>query len=138
MFGQSLVQEGEIRIEEPGDIEVVVEQVREETARLLAHRRFQVTLVVVPEPLGVGWHFPQLVQFQPLTGEAIHEGAAARVGEHAGRLCSADFPAAEQSSLGQIDQSIVGHAAPEEIREPIGDAEIVQRSLVGPDIEETR
>ncbi len=73
--------------------------------------------VVLGEQHGIGHDVAHAANVEPLLREVRHERRRARVGEHALDLLLDDARVAELAALGQRQQLVVGHAAPEEERQ---------------------
>ena len=72
-------------------------------------------------------HFRDAPQVQPLRREVVHErGGRARIGEHAAHLLFEDRRLGELAALGEIEQPLVGNAAPEEERQPRCQLDVAQ------------
>ncbi len=125
MLRQALVEEGEVGVEEVEHAAVLADDALEEQLRLLLHRRPQF-LVEGGEEGGVGGEALQVARLEPLAGEVVGQGAGARVFQHAPHLRLQHAAAAQRALAGQAEQLVVGHAAPEEVRQPAGQLEVVQ------------
>ena len=90
---------------------------REEELGLAPERVAQV-VVEVGELVGVGRDVLQVADVQPLPREVLHQRVGVRVGQHAPHLRLEHRRLAQASRRGQIEQRVVGHAAPEEERQP--------------------
>ena len=81
----------------------------------------------------------QVANLQPLAGEVLDEGTRLRVLEHAPRLCFQHVRLLQVCLAGQLEQFLVGHAAPQEIRQPAGQFPVVDRldglGIVGPSVD---
>ena len=73
-------------------------------------------------------HSRQLAELQPLAGEVLHELAGPGVVEHPGDLAAEIRPQRSRARL--AEQLVVGHAAPEKVREPAGQLELGQRAIL--------
>ena len=92
-LGQLLVDEGVVRVQEPGHRTVLLEHVAEEEARLGLHRGRQVLGVVGAIRFARGRHAAELAQVQPAVEEAVDESLEAIVGQQAVDLLL-EFPVA--------------------------------------------
>ena len=78
-------------------------------------------------------HFVDAAQIQPLRGEIVHERLGrARIGQHPPHLLFEDRRLGELPALGQVEQALVGNAAPQEKRQARGDFEVAQAIAAGP------
>ena len=82
-------------------------------------------LVEAGERLGIGRDVGQFPGRQPLAGEVLDEGGRLRVGEHPAHL-GVEVPT-QLSPSRQGEQLVVGHAAPEEVRQPRGQLVLADR-----------
>ena len=126
MPGEPLVDERVIGVEELQHAAVLVLDRLAEELGLLEHRRPQ-RLVEIREQNRVGREILELARLQPLSGEVLGQGAGPGVTEHPPGLGSQRIDAPELSGGGQSKELVIGHAAPEEVREPRGQGEIVVR-----------
>ena len=69
----------------------------------------------------------QLAELQPLAGEVFHELVGPGVFEHPDHLPAQVGSQRSRASL--AEELVVGHAAPEEVREPAGQLELGQRTI---------
>ena len=72
-------------------------------------------------------HLADAAQVQPLRGEIVDERAGgAGVGQHAPHLLFENRRTGELSALGEVEQALVGNAAPQEERQARRDFQIAQ------------
>ncbi len=72
-------------------------------------------------------HLVDAAQIQPLGGEIVDERSGrARIGQHAPHLLFQDCRSRELSALGQVEQAVVGNAAPQEKGQARGDFHVAQ------------
>ena len=90
MLGQRFVQERIVRRQELQDAAVLPQDAVQEQLGF-THERGAHTLVEIAEQVHVRFLGFDVAQEQPLGGEVGHQGAAARVGEHARHLAAQDF-----------------------------------------------
>ena len=73
-------------------------------------------------------HFVDAPQVQPLRGEVVDERVGgARIGQHPPHLLLEHRRLGQLAALGQVEQALVGNAAPQEERQPRGDLESLRR-----------
>ena len=118
---QPLVHEGVVGRVELEETAVLAHQVHEEELRLPRHGVGEL-LMIVREHQAVRMHQIQVLQAQPLVGEAGAEGVGTRVGDHAPDLLPK--VARETAALRQRHQFLVGRRAPEEVGEPAGQGQL--------------
>ncbi len=135
VFGEALVDESIVSVQQVDQATVFVDDAGEEQQRFFLEGVAQV-VVEIGEGLGGGGLGVQAAEVQPLAGEVHHELLGSRVGQHAKRLALQHFGVAELVVYGQIHQLVVGDAAPQEERQAIGEFDIADpvflaRSQVG-------
>ena len=124
--GQPLVDERVVGVEQLDDAAIVAERARHEELGF-ALERLQQALVVGRISIRIDDHLGHAAQVQPLRGEAVHEGAGgSRIGQHPPHFPFEDRRTSELFAFGQVEQPLVGHAAPQEERQPRSDLEIAQ------------
>ena len=128
---QALVQEGEVGIDELADRPLLAQHGLEQHLGLGAHRGAQL-VVEVREALAVGLDALQRPQLQPLAGEVARQLAGARVAQHALRLCLEVARVAQLAGARRLEQLLVGHRAPQEVREARGELEAVEVGAAQP------
>ena len=121
---QPLVHEAEVGVQEVEDAAILAEDRLEEQLALADHARPQI-VVEAGELLGIGRDVRQLPGRQPLAREVLDEGGRLRVREHPPHL--GIEVASQLSPARQGKQLVVGHAAPEEVRQPRGQFVLVDR-----------
>ena len=127
---EPLVHRHEVAADEIPRVEVVPEDFGEEAFRLAHHADFEVAVVFRVKILR-GRVRADLARAEPLAGEVLHEGVAARVFQHPVHL------RAQHGGLGQIafvreaEQLVVGHRRPEEVGQARGQLVGVQRARRG-------
>ena len=123
-----LVEKRRVRRQQLHDAAVGLQLIVEEQLRLAHERRAQVVVEPGKLRVGIGRQQPDVARLQPLAEEVVHQrGARARIGEHAPHLLIED--AAHRCSLPanrQIEQLIVGNAAPEKERQTRRELDIGQ------------
>ena len=122
--GQPLVEEAVMGREQLGDAVIPAHLIVEELLGLGDERGTQV-VVPVREGVGVGLRQLDVPQEQPLRREVRDEGPGPLVGDHPAHLLIEDRRLLQLALLGQLQQLVVGHAAPEEERQPRREREIV-------------
>ena len=90
----------------------------------LAAERLADVVVEVREQQQVRRDLVQVAQLQPLTGERVHQRVGARIGDHAPHLRFEHARRAQPAGDRQVQQLVVGNAAPEEERQPARQLEI--------------
>src|SRR5262245_49657278 len=125
MFGQPLIQESVVRVQQIEEAAVLVQNALNKEFGLAAERLPQ-SLVEVWEDVGVRRDGLKISEVQPLPAEVADEGLRARVVEHPAGLLSQDELVFQFALLGQIQQLVVRDAAPQEEREARGEFKIVQ------------
>ena len=113
---EPLVHVGIVGIEQPQHALVFEDDALEEHLGFALHRLAEV-VIEVREDVGVGLEASQVAEEQPLSGEVAPERPRAFVLEHAANLLLDDRRFAQSSRDRQVQQLIVGDAAPEEERE---------------------
>ena len=93
----------------------------------LLHRRAQ-RLVEVGKHALVGRGDFQVAQLQPLAGEVLDQRLRLGVGQHPLDLPLEVVALAQRAAPGQREQLVVGHAAPQEVRQPRGQLVVVERA----------
>ena len=116
MGGEDAVDEGLLAGEELEHVAVAVEEGRGEAAHLLDHRGAQRPvprreLLLVVE--GVGDRPDE----EPLAGEVVDQRGRLGVADHPQRLGLEDRRLAELAGLGEVEELVVRHRAPQEVRE---------------------
>ena len=96
---------------------VLGHEAREEQLGLAAERLPQV-VVEIGEPLDDGNVALEAPQGQPLAGEVGGQRRRPRVGQHPPHLALEDPRLAQAARLGEVEQLVVGAAAPQEERQP--------------------
>ena len=124
---EHVVEEGVVGVEQLQHAAVLPEDVREVPLRLPAHRVPQ-GVVEAGEEVRVRGHPAELAELQPLADEVLHERVGPRVVQHPDHLPAQVGPQRPLASL--AEQLVVGHAAPEEVREPAGQLELGQRAIL--------
>ena len=121
MTSQALVHECVVGVQQVQDASVLAHDAAEE--------HFGLTPKGLPEILvevfRLGLDRGELSQIQPLTGKIADKGIGFRIGQHASHLLLAHLGIAEPAFRGEIQQFVVGNAAPEEKRQARRQREIV-------------
>ena len=130
MPGEPLVDEREVGVDQVEHAPVFPHHGLEEPLGLLDHRRPEV-VVEGREPLAVAVDRPDVANLKPLVGEVLDEGLRLRVGEHPPDLPFEVVAGPQLPLAGEREQLVVGHAAPEEVREPRGQLELADRHHLG-------
>src|SRR5262245_19399531 len=125
MFGQSLIQESVVRVQQIEGAAVLAQDALEEELSFATEGLSQ-SLVEVGEDVGIGRDGLQISEVQPLPAEIADEGLRAWVVEHAARLLSQDERVFQFALFGQIQKLVVRDAAPQEEGEARGEFKIVQ------------
>ena len=113
---QSFVHVRVIGAEQVQDAPVLVDGAGDEQRRLPPERLHQV-LVELGIDRRFGLHVVQVAQMQPLRREVAHQGLAARIGQHAPHLAAEHRGVRQRSTLGNVEQLLVGDAAPQKERQ---------------------
>ena len=122
--GQPLVDEGVIGVEELEHAPVLAEDRLAEPLGLLEHGLAE-RLVEVGEQLRVGRDVLEAPGLEPLGGEVVHQGPGLLVAEHPADLLRQVVAPSQLAPGGQPEKLVVGHAAPEEVRQASGQLELV-------------
>ena len=121
------VEVGEVRVDQVEHAAVLADDLGEEELRLLDHRRTD-RVVEAREHHRIGRDRGELAELQPLQAEALGQVAGARILEEAARL---GFEVGrELLGVGQLEEFVVGHRAPEEIAEARSQGELADRMRV--------
>jgi hypothetical protein len=120
---QTLVQEGVVGVEQIEQAAVVADDAAEQHLRFALERRAQV-VVEVP---GFGLKRVEVAQEQPLSGEVLDQGVGLRIRDHPAHLLLEHGRILQPAGDREIQQFVVGDAAPEEEREPRRQREIADR-----------
>jgi len=124
---QITVEVGEVRVDQVEHAAVLADDLGEEQLRLLDHRRAH-RVVESREHRRVGRDRGKLAELEPLEAEALGQIARARVLEQAARL---GFEVGGKLlRVGQLEELVVGHRAPEEITQARGQGELADRMRV--------
>ena len=129
---QPPVHETEVGVDQVENAAILAEDRLEEQLGLADHRRTQL-VVEAGKLLGIGSDVGQFSGRQPLTREVLHEGGRLRIREHPPHLGVEVLPQLPPGRQGE--QLVVGHAAPEKVRQPRGQlvlADLVARSGARP------
>ena len=117
MSCQPLVQEREVGVEQVEHAAILADHRREEQLGFARHRLPQ-TLVEIGKQAIVGvLDRDEVAQVEPLPGEILDQCVGPRIGEHPLHLGLEDPGSLELPAARQIEQLIVGNAAPEEERQ---------------------
>jgi len=116
MLGDAAIEHQEVAADEIRDGEVVVEDFGEEGLRLADHGILQ-HLIEFGIKRGVGRGGVDAAQIEPLTGEVLHEGTAALVGEQAIHLRFERFGLVEFLGSSEAQEFIIRQRGPEEVGE---------------------
>src|SRR2546427_11866115 len=117
MFRKPLVDERVIRRQQIEDAAVFVYNAAEEQFRLALKRVPQVVIEIrkyIDDRLA-GF---QRAYVQPLAGEVAYEGFGFRIRHHSANLLFEHDWIFEPALRGEIDQLVIGHAAPQEEGQP--------------------
>ena len=133
MPGERAVEEGVVRVDQFEEAPVVAEDRGEIQLGLAPHRRAQ-GLAEPGEHILIRGRPAQPAEAEPLAGEVLDEGGRPRVVEHPDGLPAEVRPERPRAGLGE--QFVVGHAPPEEVRQPGRRRERVGPPRVGLDEEE--
>ena len=127
MRREPLVEERVVRVQEIGDRTVLAQHMLEEHRRLGLHRLAQLGIPFL-ELVRVRLDGIEVARLEPLAGEVRGKGGRARVGEHPVDLRFEHRRFGELARLGQRQQRVVRHRAPEEIAD--ARCELERRHLV--------
>ena len=123
MLRQPIVQERVPRVEELRKRPILAQDVLKEHPCLGLHRVAQVR-TPVGELLRIGFDAVQVPRFQPLPGEVVRQRRRTGIGEQPLHLGVERRRRAELARLGQPEQLVVRHRAPQEITQPRRQLEI--------------
>ncbi len=115
--GEQLVEIRVARVEELRNRTVVAENRVEEQLRLGPHGVAQFRSPL-RETIGIGTNRIEIADFEPLPREVLRERRGPFVGEHARDLRVEHGRRAELALLGQGDELLVRHGAPQEVAQP--------------------
>ncbi len=124
---QPAVEHGEVGVHEVGQAQVVLQNFLEEEFGFPEHRHLEHVVEFGVED--VAWLGEiDLAQVQPLADEVLGEGRRLGVLEQGGSslLCARDVRVAQFAFFGEGEQFLVGQGAPEEVRQPAGQSEVVE------------
>src|SRR5262249_986150 len=122
--GQALVDEAEVGIDQVQDATVFPHDGLEEQLGLAEHGRAQLVVETGEDP-GIWGDQGEIAGREPLAGEAVYERRRLRVIEHPPHLRLQVGP--QLALLGEAEQLVVRHAAPEEVRQPARQLVLVDR-----------
>ena len=122
---QPAVEHREVGGDEVGQAQVVLQDFVEEQFRLPDHRHLQHVVELGVEDVA-GLRGVDVAQAEPLADEVLGEGRRLRMLEQALDLLAERVRLAQLLLLGQAEQFLVGHRAPEEVGEPAGQREVVE------------
>ena len=114
---QPLVQPSVIRLQQVEHAAVLAQHVLEKQFRLATHRLPQV-VIEVGKQSAIRRDGFQVSQIQPLPREVRHERLCSRIGKHPPRLPREHFWLTQHVARGDLQQFVIGNAAPEEERQP--------------------
>ena len=123
---ESIVDERVVGVEQVEDAAVLAHDALEEQLRLAAERLPQPVVEVGEEHLRRPRRL-QVPELQPLADEVVGQGPGAVVGQHPAHLPPELSGVGQRAARRRVEQLVVGHAAPEEERQPrrqleVGDA----------------
>jgi hypothetical protein len=120
VFGQGLVHESIVRVQQLEDWPILVENGVEEGNGLLDHRVTQLGRVLGEEFLvGLG-QIGQAADAEPLAGKVLGHRPRLGIGQHPPDLERNHIGVMEPPGVGKVRQLAVGHGRPEEIGEATG------------------
>ena len=122
MLRELFIHERVVRIEEVEHRPILTHDVLEERLRFLLHRRAQ-RVVVSRERLCIRRSDAQVAQLEPLPAKILHQRARLRVLEHSFHLPIKVL--VQLPLLRQREQLRIRHRAPEEVRQPRREREVV-------------
>ncbi len=125
--GQAMVQEGVVGGEEIGDGTVIANDGLKEELGFLLHVAAQFGSEF-RELRGIGLEAFEVARLEPLAAEVFDQSARFGIEQHAVDLRVENFGIAEAVLRGELEELVVGQAAPQEIREARGELEIVEAS----------
>ena len=117
MRRQDVVDAREVGIEELKDAHVAAQHLAEEVNRLQPHGRRE---LIVEAGVAIHVHDDtlQAIELQPLLGELLDERPGAAVLNHPANLRGQLGPLVQLSLARQLQELLIGHRAPEEVRQP--------------------
>ena len=123
MLRETIVHECVVRGKEIQNVSILVHHAFEQHLRLTAETLSQ---RIVPVGIAGGNRRRrfQISQIEPLSREVVHQGFGSRIGEHAPNLLFEHRRIVEFSLARDVDQFVVGNAAPQEKRQPGGQFQI--------------
>ena len=123
---QPFVDERVVGVEQLDDAAIFPECARDEELGL-ALEGLQQALVVGRIPIGIDDDLAHPAQVQPLRRESVNERAVGtRIRQHPAHFALENRRARELVALGQVEQALIGDAAPQEERQARGDFKIAQ------------
>ena len=125
VLGQPAVEHGEVGGDEVRQAQVVLQHLVEEQLRLLDHRHLQHVVEFGVED-GVGRGGVDVAQAEPLADEVLGERRRLGVLQHALDLLAERVGLVQFPLLGEREQFLVGHRAPQEVGQPAGQGEVVE------------
>ena len=121
--GQSFVDEGVVRRQQFEDAAVLAQDAAEKELRFSPHRLAQ-AVFEIGEEKALRLQRSQVAQVEPLSGEVGDECVRARIREHPSHLLLEHVRIPEPSARREVNQFVVGNAAPQEERQARGQREI--------------
>ena len=117
MRRQDVVDAREVGVEELKDAHVAAQHLAEEVDRLQPHGRREL-IVEAGVAVRVHDHALQAIELQPLLGELLDERPGPAVLNHPANLRGQLGRLVQLPLVRQLQELLVGHRAPEEVREP--------------------
>src|SRR5205823_7431665 len=123
--GEPLVDEGVIGGEQIEDAVVLAHDAVEKQLGL-AHKRLAQVVVEFGKQVFTRYGVFQIPKLQPLADEVLHDRIRSRIGEHAAHLLLEHRRIPETALCRDLQQLVVGNAAPEKKRQPRRQLEVAQ------------
>ena len=122
---QPAVEHREVGGHEIRQAQVVLEHLVEEQLRLLDHRHLEhVVEFRIEDVVGLGG--VDVAQAKPLADEVLGEGRRLGVLRACARPAGGACRVGQLALFGEVEQFLVGHRAPQEVRQPAGQGEVVE------------
>ena len=122
VLGQPFVHECVIRVEQVHDTSIPADDAFEEHLGFVLESLAQ----IIVEVLCRSFHLREFPQAEPLPREVGNQSLGLRIREHAPRLLIEYLGIAELTLRGDIQEFVVGNAAPQEKRQPRSQLDIAQ------------
>ena len=129
MHREALIQIGVIGGQQLDDAAIAAEHAIDEQTQLFLHELTRIEQTArLRELSAVGHDLVELLDVEPLEREVFDERLRALVGQHSFHLCGQNTRVSESRCFGQLEQLLIGQAAPQEERQPRRELEVAQRA----------